>query len=256
MNIKQHAQARLKVIEQSPSDVFTIHYSSEGFKDKPEGYSPRISSIAIKNFESSQTYSFSIHHMAETEQISRNEIEKHYDKLERKMLDEFFDFLEKHKSCIFVHWNMRSASYGFQALYHRYRVLGGNPVMLDEGRFIDLAQTLRDIYGPNYIDHPRMQSLIELNEITKRDFLTGAEEAEAFAKKEYFRLHLSTLRKVDSFSDIIQRLQQGKLKTKEHPFVKKVKEMHEHWLFQLIELILAVVGLVSILSAIFTKVKP
>lgn len=256
MNPKQRAHEKLKAVQQSASDAFIIHYSCESFADKPDKYSPRISSIAVKNFDSSQTYSFSIHNIAEIEKIPRDEIENHYDRLERKMLDEFFDFAEKHKSSIFVHWNMRNATYGFQAIYHRYRALGGTPIVFDESKLIDLAEALKDIFGSNYADHPRMQTLIEINQITKRDFLTGAEEAEAFAKKEYIRLHLSTLRKVDSFSEIAHRLMQGKLKTKEHPLVSKIKDMHEHWLFQLVELFLASVGLLAILSTVVTSIRP
>jgi predicted CopG family antitoxin len=256
MNPRKRALERLKVVEQSVSDVLIIHYSCEGFADKPDGYSPRISSIAIKNFKSAQTYSYSIHKMAEIENVPRGEIENYYDQLERKMLIEFFDFVEKHKSHIFVHWNMRNATYGFQAIYHRYRVLDGVPTIIDEGRLIDLAQTLKDIFGPNYIDNPKMQSLIELNDITKRDFLTGAEEADAFSKKEYFRLHLSTLRKVDSFADILERLLQGKLKTRERLFITRIKEMHEHWLFQLTELVLAVIGLATTIYGIYSLFWP
>ena len=256
MNTKQNALAKIKIVEQSPLDTFVIHYSSESFIDKPDGYSPRISSIAVQNFGTGQTYSFSIHHMAEVEKVSRNEIESHYDQLERKMLDEFFSFVEKHKSCIYVHWNMRNSTYGFQAIYHRFRVLGGSPIVLDEGRLIDLAKTLKEIYGTNYINHPRMSMLLERNKITKQSFLTGSEEGEAFTKKEYFRLHFSTLRKVESFSAIIQLIMEGKLKTNEHPLVSKVKDMHEHWLFQLVELILAIIGLTTVLLTILANTPP
>lgn len=243
MDTKKRARQRLKVIEQSLAEVLIVHYSCESFADKPDGYSPRISSIAVKDFESAQTQSFSIHNVAEIEGILRSEIEQHYDRLERTMLDELSAFLAANKSCIYVHWNMRNATYGFQAINHRHRTLGGTPFSIDDHRLIDLARLLGDLHGPDYIDHPKMEKLIDLNNITKKHFLTGAEEAGAFEKKEYYRLHLSTLRKVDAFSEILEKQLQGKLKTKIHPAIARIQEMHEHWLFQAAELVLALIGL-------------
>jgi hypothetical protein len=85
MNNKRRALQRLQVIANSLNNTFVIHYSCESFADKKEGYSPRISSIAVKDFDSAQTYSFSIHKTAELEHIKRSEIESHYDLVERKV---------------------------------------------------------------------------------------------------------------------------------------------------------------------------
>jgi hypothetical protein len=41
------------------------------------------------------------------------------------MLDGYFAFVEAHRDSTFIHWNMRDENYGFAALEHRYRVLGG-----------------------------------------------------------------------------------------------------------------------------------
>lgn len=250
MNNKQATIQRLQTIAQAPNNVFIIHYSCESFTDKPDGYSPRISSIAVKSLDSAYTRSFAIHKTAEIEHIPRSDIEKHYDELERKMLEEFFDFIKEHKSKIFVHWNMRNATYGFEAIYHRYRVLGGSPIVIEESRLFDLGRALPDIYGPGYVDHPKMEKLIDTNNITKQHFLTGAEEAEAFKNKEYYRLHLSTLRKIDAFYEILRLQIEGRLKIKTHPFVRRITTLHEHWLFQAAELILAAIGLVTAVKAI------
>ena len=59
-----------------------------------------------------------------------------------------------------------------------------------------------------------MESLIKLNKISSLDFLSGKEEADAFEKKEYVKLHKSTLRKVLIFTDIISRVNNNKLKVK------------------------------------------
>ena len=116
----------------------------------------------------------------------------------------------------YVHWNMRDSNYGFQAIEHRFLVLGGNRDELhivDDKSKTDLARLLIDIYGLRYIGHPRLEKLLERNFITRLDFLTGAEEAEAFEKKEFVALHRSTLRKVDVMANIATRAQDRSLKT-------------------------------------------
>ena len=40
--------------------------------------------------------------------------------------------------------------------------------------------------------------------MTPRNFISGAEEAEAFADREYVKLHQSTLSKVDAIADIAE----------------------------------------------------
>jgi hypothetical protein len=34
----------------------------------------------------------------------------------------------------YVHWNMRDVNYGFQAIEHRFRVLGGEPYIVEDAR--------------------------------------------------------------------------------------------------------------------------
>jgi len=40
--------------------AWVIHYSCESFYDRPNGASPRITSIAVRKLDSGQTLSFSI----------------------------------------------------------------------------------------------------------------------------------------------------------------------------------------------------
>ena len=96
------------------------------------------------------------------------------------MLDEFFERIGKHRDMKYLHWNMRDINYGFAAIEHRYKVLGGKPVVVEDRNKFDLARLLIDIYGIGYIGHPRLSILLEKNNIKPLDFLTGAEEAEAF----------------------------------------------------------------------------
>lgn len=207
MQYQRHKSAckLFKEIDSNPQNYLIIHYSCESFYDIGDGHTPRITSIAVRNYESGQTDSFSIHKAAEKSHISGNDIESQYDNLEKQMLDDFFKYAENHQSYFWIHWNMRDINYGFKAIEHRYSVLGGEPYKIVDEKKIDLARQLINCYGVGYIDHPRMEQLIQRNNIKVKDFLTGQQEAEAFINHDYVKLHMSTLRKVDVFANILTR---------------------------------------------------
>lgn len=213
---RRATRERLKKLFENSNLVFVIHYSCESFTDITEGRTPRITSIAIRNLDSARTDSFSIHKVAEKNHIDISSIPLQYDSLEKEMLDEYFKFIESKTEYQYIHWNMRDVNYGFIAIEHRYRVLGGNPISIDESKKFDLARALVTLYGRKYIPHGengRLHSLIEKNKITNISLLTGSEEAEAFKKAEYVKLHQSTLRKVDILANIFERTIDGTLKT-------------------------------------------
>ena len=231
------------IIKQSES-TFIIHYSCESFYDRNDGKSPRITSIAVRNLSSGQTNSYSIHQIAEEENVPIDNISKCYDRLERKMLDNFFIFVKSHQYCTWIHWNMRDSNYGFAAIEHRYRVLGGEPTQILELSKFDISRALVDLYGIGYIEHPRLESLMRKNKITSKDFLSGKEEAEAFEKKLFIKLHQSTLRKVDNIANIFERVADSTLKTnsswrEQHGYTIQVviEYIKNHWLFTLITLL-------------------
>jgi hypothetical protein len=213
--IERHrrGQKRLRDLLSHPGGVIVVHYSCESFYDRPDGSSPRITSIAARNLESGQTTSFSIHQVAERRHYSNEQLEQHYDELERLMLDEFYVYVAKHPSHVWLHWNMRDINYGFPAIGHRYRVLGGEPVEIHESCLVDLARLLVDTYGRGYMRHPRLPSLVATNKISNLGFLTGEEEAFAFEQRDYVKLHQSTLRKVDVIANIAERANDGSLRT-------------------------------------------
>ncbi len=210
---RQIAKQELLGILKNERSVVVIHYSCESFYDRPNGSSPRITSIAVRNLASAQTSSFSIHQVAERAGVAHGDIEQNYDRLEKMMLSEFYGYVATHKESKWLHWNMRDANYGFPALSHRFKVLGGQPDDIHESNLCDLARLLIALYGPGYVGHPRLANLMKANAISDKDFLTGPKEAEAFSNKEYVKLHQSTLRKVDVMDNIVGRLTAGTLKT-------------------------------------------
>ncbi len=194
-------------------NFWVVHYSCESFYDRPEGRSPRITSIAVKKFDSGQTVSFSIHQVAERLHVLFGGITNRYDELERQMLDEFFGHVGTHRGMQYLHWNMRDISYGFAALEHRHRVLGGDPFTIDDQHKFDLAKLLIDIYGAGYSGHPRLVNISQIKRIAPLNFLTGPQEAEAFETQNYVGLHQSTLRKVDVIANIAAHVFDRNLRT-------------------------------------------
>ena len=57
-----------------------------------------------------------------------------------------------------------------------------------------------------------MEKILEQNGIKAKDYLNGQQEADAFANRQYVKLHMSTLRKVDVFANIINRAINNTLK--------------------------------------------
>jgi hypothetical protein len=256
--VQKRRQAKMKLSDlMSKSDqVIVIHYSCESFYDRPDGSSPRITSIAVRNLDSGQTTSFSIHQVAERKGYSATVLEQHYDDLEKLMLGEFYDFVLRHSSHIWLHWNMRDINYGFPAIAHRFKVLQGVPEDIDESKLVDLSRLVVAIYGVDYAQHPRLTSLIEKNQITHRDFLAGQVEADAFNNKQYVQLHQSTLRKVGIFANIVERAADGSLKTN-----STWKDIYGGYPTAIIEIIKenpiisGFVGLISFASAVISFVK-
>ena len=213
---QKDARSTLRKLFNDSSNVWVIHYSCESFYDTHEGRSPRITSIALRKLDNAQTSSFSIGKIAEIKKVPLSEISNHYDSLEKEMFQQFYSHLKKFQQMRYLHWNMRDSNFGFQAIEHRFMVLGGSRddlYIVDDNNKTDLARLLIDLYGIQYIGHPRLEKLLEKNDTTQIDFLTGEEEATAFNNKEFVALHQSTLRKVDAMSNIAGRAHDRNLKT-------------------------------------------
>jgi hypothetical protein len=201
-------------VRRNPEEFYIIHYSCQSLYDDNEALSPRITSIAITHYATEQTVSFSTHSIAEELHLARDSVQAEFDKVESKLLHDFYTFIRDRRDKFWVHWNMRNLTYGFEHLEHRYRVLGGNdaPVIPVERR-LNLNDLLSDRYGSGYARHPKLKSLMELNGGMHRHFLTGEEEVSAFKSREFIKMHNSTLTKVGFFYHVIRSLVRGRLNT-------------------------------------------
>jgi hypothetical protein len=202
----------LKKLHENENSLFIIHYSCQNLNDNNENYSPRITSIAVFHVGSSTMHSFSIHLIAEVNKIPREDIDAHYDDLEKEMLAQFFAFISENDGGFWLHWNMSNINYGFEALIHRYKVLSGiDGKRIQDSKKFNLSSLILSIYGKDCVEHPRMPSFMRLNDGEHRDYLTGKEEVDAFAAKEYVKLHKSTMSKAYWFQHMYFLLQKNKV---------------------------------------------
>lgn len=115
--------AKLTKYWNNSKNVCIIHYACTNFNDP---ISPaRITCIAIRSLADSSTKSFSILDEAQKKQLNRGGILQNFDSIECSMLSEFFDYVKYLHNPIWLHWNMRDAQYGFEALEKRYHYLSG-----------------------------------------------------------------------------------------------------------------------------------
>ena len=252
----------LRKLFETPYNVLFIHYSCESFYDRPDGTSPRITSLAVRFLGSGQTVSFSIHQQAELEGVATDLISERYDQLEKKMLDAFYKFIERFSGCQWIHWNMRDANFGFEAIAHRYRVLGGEAKEILYSNKVDLARAMHDVLGPNYIEHPRFYNLLKRNHMVPRNLLSGEEEARAFENSDYVRFHQSTLSKVDALMNLAEAAIMDRLRCNNGYFKRRgltvstvVLIAKDHPFFAAISIAAAVVGLVIGVIRLFDNVN-
>ncbi|KAJ79914.1 hypothetical protein [Enterococcus faecalis] len=218
----------LKKIDKDKAKYLVIHYSCESFYDLG-GKSPRITSIAVQNLEFGQTELFAIYKSAEEMGKSFDEISKNYNEIEKKMLDKYFDYLKNNQNRKWLHWDMRDSIFGFKALEHRYQVLGGNPFVLPDNQKINIASLFKEIYGPNYIEDKKMDNLMKKNDLKPKYYLTGADEATAFEKEQYYELSVSTSSKVRMFTQMINMAIDRTLKTNTSKKELYGRTFFAHW---------------------------
>lgn len=210
----------LRDILKDKNKSIIIHYSCESFVTA-HGRTPRVTSISTRFLGNAITKSFSIHLQAQFDGKDFNNLsEEEYDDLERKMLLSFYEFVKSHKEYKWIHWNMRDANFGFEAIGNRFRILRGTPEEISEDRKFDFPRILGKVYTYDYEENQpdgRLLNLAKRNGISIIDALKGMEEAEAFEKKEYLKLFKSTLRKVDIIDAIINRTDKGELRVATSP---------------------------------------
>jgi hypothetical protein len=211
----KEANRILRRLEDAHSKFLVVHYACESFYGKP-AYTPRVTSIAVLNKENNESRMFSIHLSAQLSKMNLDYLSpEDLDKVERSMLCEFASFVDLHQNYIWVHWNMRSASYGFQAISNRYRILGGEELKIPDANKVDLSEVFDMRYSHNFEENEPDGKLINIarrNGINLRDAMPGEKEANAFESRDFRGLHMSTMRKVEVIDRLLTANLRGNLK--------------------------------------------
>ena len=251
------SKEELKFLKNNENSLYVIHYSCQGLNDDNGGYSSRITSIAALHVASSTMHSFSIHLVAEIKKITRDEIHNHYDEIEATMLEDFYQFIQNHQDCYWLHWNMSNINFGFETIEHRYRVLTEKqPPKVEDSKKHNLSSIITEKFGKKSFDLPRMPSIMACNGGPHRDNLIGAEEAEAFKRKEYLKLHKSTMAKVYFFQSIYQKIQSNKLKTIRSNLPAKLNRLVESLPSKLLALVAVLYSVWQLSYSAYTTIEP
>lgn len=242
------AREALGRIKKHRQNCLVIHYACQSLFDDKEGHSPRVANIVVTDYDNNQTSSFALHMMAEKLKIPKAKISANFDKIEKLLLEEFYEFVRNHPGNIWVHWNMKDLVFGFEVLAHRYGVLTGkNAPSIDIDNRINLAELLIGRFGKDYADVPHIPKLMELNGGIRRDFVAGTDEVGLFQAEEFARLHSSTVSKVNFFRDVIDLILDNKLKVKTLGVYDKIDRALDHVFAKVIGVLASIYALVDLI---------
>jgi hypothetical protein len=142
---------------------------------------------------------------------------------------------------------MRNLTFGFEHLEHRYRVLcKSEPPSVPIEVRLNLNDILGERYGSGYASHPKMKNLMLLNGELEMRFLEGSQEAEAFLKKEFIRMHSSTICKVEFFRFVISLAIKGKLRTAGRGLSVRIDRLLESRSSRVATFVAALIGLLGL----------
>ncbi len=212
---RDDAKSAMKLIlNKDDQSVFIIHYSCESFDFKPQGTNPRIFAVAVRNLSGERRQVFSIHAEAAKEKLADQEIKDQLEKLEVKFLEQLEKFFELNGAAIWLHWNMNSDRFGFDALCNRYRSLADKELKVPPAaQRSNFAAHLKALYGSSYACAPHLDNVMRMNNLSDTRYLHGGLEAVAADNLKYKELHDSSEAKVNVITELVKYQRENKLKT-------------------------------------------
>lgn len=196
---------RLKAAVGRGDKIIYVHYACEDFYDDRDHPTP-ITCIAVV-VHVSMTQAFAVANAPQSGDVATRE---------KDLLKRYFDFMKQQADSHVVHWNMHSASYGFQAIADRYRYLLNDepPFQPQTDRLYDLDAMITVRFGEGYADHPKLRNLASVNNIYMPFFKAGKDEAVAAKKGDYSAIEKSTSEKAHIISALFNKLHNGTLRTR------------------------------------------
>jgi hypothetical protein len=182
------------------SSIYVVHYACGNLY---QGH-PEISAVAFRELLTEDITVFS--------RIDREEDQEKY------VVGKAIEFMSDNRGAHFIHWNMNSADFGFQAIENRYYRLGlaadPLPSLPPLDHRIDLDAVIALGYGEDYADHPKLKNVGTLNGFSFRHFLNGKDELDRLAKNEHGDIRRSLDEKVSLIAKLATLTLDGNLETK------------------------------------------
>jgi hypothetical protein len=208
---------RLDELKRKKAHVIALHYACEPLLNA-SGLSPRVTTINLHYLDDGQTLTYSIFQAAQAKgynpaQLSVQEVEI----CEKQLLGAFVKKVKQERKPEWVHWKMRSTTYGFQALAQRCEALKVKWHKIPDNSKHDLDEVLRlrytDLFEHNLL-HGTLVNLAKRNDLRHDDVLRGDNEGDAFKQGRLRDIDMSSQRKAELIARILGLAINDELKVK------------------------------------------
>ena len=248
------AVKKIEELTKNSADVLIIHYSQLIIHDTDEeNMSPLISAIVIRSLDGSIYEHFAIHLEADKSNIPKDEIHNNYSELEFFTLNAFNNFIKRHKTKLWVHWEMKNIHFGFEAIKHRFnKLVEGSREKFEVipiNNKINLNYLIESMYGDDYVEGPdKLHSLIEVNnKIVSREYLSLDREAMEFENGNFTSILESLDFKVDSIGKFLSKIKRKNLKVQNRNGYAIFQDIVTHPVFSFLGwLVGIVIGIISL----------
>lgn len=222
INARKEANEVLRDYVKKKSEYNFIHFARQNCFDDVFEKGPRIIAIAVMDAEDEQIKIFSLKKSLEGVNGSFFDLDDDKkDKIEKNMLDAFFEYVKKNEKKKWLHWNMKNYNFGFATLEERYRTLGGNPKCFEEEKLINISVLLKKKYGTNFAKDcvwngkmaGKMCGVFKLNKISDSKILNGEEEVREYIQGSILSIEQSVLAKIKAFKIVVEKATDDELKT-------------------------------------------
>jgi hypothetical protein len=201
-------QARPQLVEKAAElpaiddNLFCIHYGCEPLDlAKAASRTPRVFAVALRHCRTGDGLLLSAHLAAERQgQMLTADYPL---QIEAEVLSELDNHLQKRAGAVFLHFNMNGSKFGFEALDQRSRLARGGPLHLPSlSQRFDLSAWLKQRLEREFVKHPYLHSLIQINGLTRRDYLDPAKERAAWDAGDWGAVALTAEARAALVSDL------------------------------------------------------
>ena len=182
------------------TNTWIIHYACNGLYDNLSP-APNVSCIIISNLSCKFKRKFYVKDYLGEHSLKESE---------KLLLKKFADFINKNTDKYFVHWNMDSLSFGFNAISACCRELGIEIKNIPNENKIDLSKIVEKLANKKL----SLKQALMFNNILFDDFLNGKEELEAYNKGNYNAVLESVHDKVIGIQMLIEVINENSFKSK------------------------------------------